>query len=54
MDKTSLSLILAVLFGWWLVTVALAKLKVRRHHPHHHEAPALEAPNGAFDQQSKS
>jgi hypothetical protein len=24
MDNTSLSLILAVLFGWWLVTVALA------------------------------
>jgi hypothetical protein len=38
MDIASLSLILAVLFGWWLVTVALAgAFRVRRHHPHHHE-----------------
>jgi len=38
MDITSLSLILAVLFGLWLVTVALATgtFKVRRHHPRHH------------------
>ncbi|MFZ0897815.1 MAG: hypothetical protein WBP65_24715 [Candidatus Sulfotelmatobacter sp.] len=39
MDMTSLSLILAVLFAWWLVTVALATgaFKVRRHHLHHHD-----------------
>lgn len=32
-----LSLILAVLAAWWLVTVAVATgaFKVRRHHPHH-------------------
>ena len=34
----TLSLIIAVLAAWWLVTVALATgaFKVRRHHPHHH------------------
>ena len=36
----TLSLTIAVLAAWWLVTVALATgvFKVRRHHPqHHHE-----------------
>jgi len=35
MGITSLSLILAVLFAWWFVTVALAtySFKFRRHHP---------------------
>jgi len=39
MDAISLSLILAVLFGGWVVAVALATgaLKVGRYHPHHHE-----------------
>ena len=39
MDMTSLSLILAVLFGGWLVTVALATgaFKVGRYHSHHHD-----------------
>ena len=34
----ALSLIIAVLVGWWLVTFALTTgtFKVRRHHPHHH------------------
>lgn len=38
-DITSLPLILAILFGWWLATVALATgvFKVRRHHPRHHD-----------------
>ncbi len=35
MEISSLSLLLAVLFGWWLVTVALAtdSFKVTRHRP---------------------
>ncbi|MGB8064965.1 MAG: hypothetical protein WCF26_23970 [Candidatus Sulfotelmatobacter sp.] len=39
MDATSLSLILAVLFGGWVVTVALATgaFKVGRYHPHPHD-----------------
>ncbi len=39
MDITSLSLILAVLVGWWLFTVAIATgaFKIRRHHSHHHD-----------------
>jgi len=42
MDISSSSLILAVLFGWWLVTVALATgaFRVRRHHSHHHNEEA--------------
>ena len=38
MDTSSLSLILAILIGWWLFTVALATgaFKVRRHHHHNH------------------
>lgn len=37
MDITSLSLMLAVLLAWSLVTVALdtGGFKVRRHHPRH-------------------
>jgi hypothetical protein len=41
MDMISLSLILAVLFAWWFVTVALASgaLNVTRRHSHlHHKA----------------
>jgi heme/copper-type cytochrome/quinol oxidase subunit 2 len=35
----TLSLIIAVLVAWWLVTVALATgaFKVRRHRPRHHD-----------------
>jgi len=42
MDITSLSLILAVLFGCWLVTVALATgpFKVGRYHSHHYDNEA--------------
>ena len=39
MGITSLSLILALVFGWWLVTVGLTTgaFKPRRHHPRHHD-----------------
>jgi hypothetical protein len=39
MDTSSLSLILTVLVGWWLFTVALATggFKVTRHPPHRHD-----------------
>lgn len=39
MDISFWSLILAVLVGWWLFTVALATgaFRVKRHHPHRHD-----------------
>ena len=40
MDITSLCLILTALVGWWWFTVARAAgaFKIRRYHPHHHDA----------------